>query len=68
MKWVKGNAVFIAALLTEVLILLIHWKNGSELFGIAINIGYLWYNAIGCLVVMVLAAFFQLFHKPKMVR
>jgi hypothetical protein len=63
MKWIKGNAVFIAALLTEVLILVIHWKNGSDLLGIPINIGYLWYNAIGCLVVMALAAFLQLFQK-----
>ncbi|MEX2592766.1 MAG: sodium:solute symporter [Anditalea sp.] len=65
MKWIKGNAVFIAALLTEVLILVIHWKNGSELFGISIDIGYLWYNAIGCLVVMALAALLQLFQKPN---
>jgi Na+/proline symporter len=65
MRWVKGNAVFIAAILTEALILLIHWKNGSELFGIPINIGFLWYNAIGCLTVMLLAAILQLFHKPK---
>src|SRR5690606_4109531 len=63
MKWVKGHAVFIAAILTEILILLIHWKNGSELLGIPINIGYLWYNAIGCLTVMALAALLQLF-KP----
>lgn len=61
MKWVRGHAVFIAAILTEALILLIHWKNGSELFGIAIDIGYLWYNAIGCLTVMLLAAILQLF-------
>lgn len=61
MKWVKGNAVFIAALIAEAFILLIHWNNGGELFGIAINIGYLWYNAIGCLAVMLLAALLQPF-------
>src|SRR5690606_10920727 len=44
MKWVKGNAVFIAALLAEALILAIHWKNGSTLLGFPINIGFLWYN------------------------
>jgi len=59
MQWVKGNAVFIAALLAEALILAIHWKNGSTLLGIPINIGFLWYNAIGCLVVMGLAAVIQ---------
>lgn len=59
MNWVKGNAVFIAALLAEAFVLLVHWKNGGELFGIAINIGYLWYNVIGCLAVMLLAALLQ---------
>ncbi|QDH80485.1 sodium:solute symporter [Echinicola soli] len=65
MKWVRGNAVFIAALVTEAVILLIHWKNGSELFGIHIDIGYLWYNAIGCLLVMALSAVFQLVKGEK---
>jgi SSS family solute:Na+ symporter len=65
MKWVKGNAVFIAALIAEAIILLIHWKNGTALFGISINIGYLWYNAIGCLAVMVLAALLQPFMSSK---
>lgn len=63
MKWIKGNAVFIAAILTEILILVIHWKNGGELLGIPIDIGYLWYNAIGCLTVMILAAVLQLFKR-----
>lgn len=65
MKWVKGNAVFIAALIAEAVILLIHWHNGGELFGISINIGYLWYNAIGCLAVMLVAALLQPFMRPE---
>lgn len=60
MKWIKGNAVFIAAFLAEALILLIHYNNGGSLFGIDINIGFLWYNAIGCLAVMIFAALIQL--------
>lgn len=60
MKWVKGNAVFIAAFLAEALILLIHFNNGGSLLGIPINIGFLWYNAIGCLAVMVFAGLIQL--------
>lgn len=60
MKWVKGNAVFIAAFLAEALILLIHYKNGESLLGIDINIGFLWYNAIGCLAVMLFSALIQL--------
>jgi Na+/proline symporter len=61
MKWVKGKAVFIAAILTQILIFLIHWKNGGgSLLGITINIGFLWYNVIGCLFLMLLAAIVQL--------
>jgi len=60
MKWIKGNAVFISALMTQVIILLIHWKNGDSLLGIPINIGFLWYNVIGCLLVMLFSAIIQL--------
>ncbi|EKB49398.1 sodium:solute symporter [Cecembia lonarensis] len=59
MKWVKGNAVFIAAFLAEALILLIHYNNGGSILGIPIDIGFLWYNAIGCIAVMVFAALIQ---------
>ncbi len=59
MKWVKGNATFIAALLSEAIILILHWHNGGELLGIHIDIGFLWYNAIGCLLVMFFAVILQ---------
>lgn len=62
MKWIKGQAVFLAALMAEVVILLIHWRNGESLLGVNIDIGYLWYNAIGCLLVMLFAAIIQLFN------
>ncbi|WP_194973225.1 sodium:solute symporter [Aquiflexum lacus] len=60
MKWIRGNAVFISALITQAIILLIHWKNGDSLLGIPINIGFLWYNVIGCLLVMLFSAIIQL--------
>ncbi len=60
MKWVKGNAVFIAAFIAEAIILLIHYNNGGSILGIPIDIGFLWYNAIGCIAVMVFAALIQL--------
>lgn len=65
MKWVKGHAVFLAAFITEAIILLIHWKNGDSLLGISINIGFLWYNVIGCLLVMGFAALLQVFFGRK---
>ncbi|WP_194775595.1 sodium:solute symporter [Pararhodonellum marinum] len=61
LKRIGGTAVFTAALITEAIILLIHWHNGSELFGINIDIGFLWYNPIGCLLVMLIAGLIQLF-------
>ncbi len=60
MKWVKGRAVFIAALISEALILLVHFRNGLGLFGFVWEIGFLWYNAIGCLAVMLISAIIQL--------
>lgn len=66
MKWVGGRAVFMAAIITEILILTLHYYNGTTIGGISIDIGFLWYNAIGCLLVMVIAAMLNLFiSKPK---
>lgn len=63
MKWVKGFAVFLAALLSQALILVIHFQNGEGLFGIVWDIGFLWYNAIGCLSVMLFAMLLQVLKK-----
>ena len=50
-KRIKGNAVFVAALLGEVLVvtLFVLDKNG------VIDLAYLWLNLIGCVVVVLLA-------------
>ena len=60
MKWIKGKAVFLAALFSQALILIIHFWNGVGLFGFHWDIGFLWYNAIGCIAVMALGSIFQL--------
>ncbi|SEI90294.1 transporter, SSS family [Cyclobacterium xiamenense] len=60
LKWVGGRAVFSAAILTEVLILLLHYFNGTTVYGWDIDVGYLWYNAIGCLLVMLISMLIQL--------
>ena len=59
LKWVKGKAVFIAALLSQALILLIHFRNGTGVLGFHWEIGFLWYNAIGCLAVMLFSMILQ---------
>ncbi|WP_192349562.1 sodium:solute symporter [Algoriphagus sp. Y33] len=59
MKWVKGQAVFIAALLSQALVLFVHFRNGDVADGKLWDIGFLWYNPIGCLAVMLFAALIQ---------
>ena len=66
MKWVGGKAVFLAAIVTEILILTLHYFNGKTIGDFSIDIGFLWYNAIGCLLVMAIAALLSLLiPKPK---
>lgn len=59
MKWIKGQAVFIAALLSQALILLVHFFNGIGVWGFYWDIGFLWYNAIGCLAVVTFSSVLQ---------
>jgi len=60
-KWIKGKAVFIAAIGSQALILVVHFFNGKGLMGMEWNIGFLWYNAIGCLAVVLFGLVLQLF-------
>ncbi|WP_425638376.1 sodium:solute symporter [Algoriphagus yeomjeoni] len=60
MKWVKGQAVFLAALLSQALVLFVHFSNGDVMDGKLWDIGFLWYNPVGCLAVMLFAALLQL--------
>ena len=62
-KWIRGNAVFAGALISQALILLVHFRNGEGLFGYQWDIGFLWYNVIGCVAVMVFGAIAQIFLK-----
>ncbi|MBM3425561.1 MAG: sodium:solute symporter, partial [Bacteroidetes bacterium] len=57
--WIKGQAVFLAALLSQALILVVHFFNGDGLFGLHWDIGFLWYNAIGCLSVVLFGLILQ---------
>jgi SSS family solute:Na+ symporter len=49
-KYIEGKAVFFAALLTQLLVILIFWKT---------EIGFLWLNPIGCLLVIFFGSIFQ---------
>lgn len=57
-KYVKGNAVFIAALLAESIVIYIHYLNANGKAGV-LEMGYLWYNVVGCLLVVIFGFILQ---------
>lgn len=58
-KHVKGNAVFVAALLAEACVLYIHFINAEGTAPQWLTMGYLWYNIVGCALVVVLSMLLQ---------
>lgn len=50
-KYIKSNAVFIAAVLAEAIVLTCYWTT---------DIAFLWYNVIGCGLVIVIGSIIQL--------
>ncbi len=54
-KYVKGNAVFTAALITQVLVIALFFLNQYEV----INLPFLWLNFVGCVIVMTIAIIIQ---------
>lgn len=59
-KRVKGNAIFIAALLSQAVVIFVHYLNTQGLAG-PLAMGFLWYNAFGCVLVMLLSWLIHLF-------
>jgi len=56
-KYVQSNAVFIAAVITQILVILAYYFEIME---------YLWLNLLGCFLVMILAFLLQTFiYSPK---
>jgi Na+/proline symporter len=60
-RWVKGNAVFIAALLTQVIVIGIFY---FFIYKVEV-LGYLWLNFIGCMLVMLLAMLLHTIVRPQ---
>ena len=58
-KFIKGNAVFFSALLTQILVCIVYYylihifPSGEE------KLGYLWLNFIGCALVILIALIFE---------
>ena len=49
-KWIKGNAVFLSALISEAIVIYIFYLD---------VVPYLWLNLIGCVLVVVIASALQ---------
>ncbi len=61
-KYVKSNAVFIAALITQVIVISLYLLDKYE----HINLPYLWLNFVGCFIVMAIAILIQSITKRKL--
>lgn len=64
-KYVKGNAVFIAALLAELCVIGIYYLNENDLAPEFLRMGYLWFNVVGCGLVVIFGYLFQLLLPKK---
>ena len=58
-KFVKGNAVFIAAIFTQFIIFGLFLLDKYDV----INLPFLWLNFVGCTIVITIACILQLLHK-----
>ncbi|MEO5753794.1 MAG: sodium:solute symporter [Chthoniobacterales bacterium] len=50
LRFVRGSAVFVAAIISQALVLILFYTT---------EIGYLWYNVLGCAVVLILSALLE---------
>jgi len=58
-KNVKSNAVFYCAIAAEIMVVSIHFLNHYQLAPNWLQMGYLWYNVVGCLLVILFATLTQ---------
>ena len=62
-KFIRGNAIFFAALLTQLIVCVVYYNliyvypSGEE------KLGYLWLNFIGCALVIIIAIVFEIFDR-----
>lgn len=56
-KFVKSNAVFFGAIITQILVIALYFLNEYHI----INLPFLWLNFVGCLIVITIAILLQIF-------
>jgi Na+/proline symporter len=60
-KYVRGNAVFLAAIITQITIIGLFFLNEYEI----INLPYLWLNFVGCILVMTIALLLETTNRTR---
>ncbi|WP_422356781.1 sodium:solute symporter [Roseivirga pacifica] len=63
-KRVGSSAVFIAAIISQAVVILVHYLNTISQAG-PLKMGFLWYNAFGCVLVVLIGLLLNTFIKPK---
>ena len=61
LKWITGSAVFIAAIIAQTGVIIIHVLTELDYF----TLSYLWYNVIGCGGTILLSMVLQVFMKSR---
>ncbi len=61
-KFIKANAVFVAAIITQIFIITLYFLDKYDV----INLPYLWLNFVGCLIVIIVACIIQTISKPNL--
>ena len=64
-KKIMGNAVFIGAIMSELIVLWLFYLNENEVGPEWLQMGYLWFNLVGCGLVILFATCIQVFSKKK---
>lgn len=59
-KFIKGNAVFYGAILAELCVVYIHYLNENAIAPPFLTMGFLWYNIVGCGLVVLFGLLLQL--------
>lgn len=57
-KKIKSNAVFVGAIIAQICIMALHYLNTEGMAG-ALTMGFLWYNAVGCILVILYSRVIQ---------
>ena len=63
-KRVGSSAVFIAAIVSQAIVILVHYLNTIGQAG-PLKMGFLWYNAFGCIMVVLIGLLLSIFMAKK---